>query len=127
MIVSLLVDGGDRGAAGRRQKLPHVLARDGSRHSVMPGRGAGRSLKRDPITLLTPDLGAIAGMQDRSQRPSSPRWAQPHFHAPEMCAARAADLSSRRGWLSFPRTSSALPVAAAAVKVFLAVQGVGGE
>jgi hypothetical protein len=39
-----------------------VLARDGSRHSVMPVRGAGRSLKRDPITLLTRDLGAIAGM-----------------------------------------------------------------
>src|SRR3712207_4959770 len=42
-------------------------------------------------------------------------------------AHRPARLSSKRGWLSFTRTSSALPVAAAAAKVFLAVQGVGGE
>src|SRR5215213_253660 len=42
-------------------------------------------------------------------------------------AHRPARLSSKRGWLSFIRNSSALPVAAAAAKVFLAVQGVGGE
>src|SRR5215218_2724432 len=42
-------------------------------------------------------------------------------------AHRPARLSSKRGWLSFTRTSSALPVAAAAATVFLAVQGVGGE
>ena len=42
-------------------------------------------------------------------------------------AHRPARLSSKRGWLSFTRTSKALPVAAAATKVFLAVQGVGRE
>src|SRR5215213_7136879 len=42
-------------------------------------------------------------------------------------AHRPARLSSKRGWLSFTRTSSALPVAAAMAKVFLAVQGIGGE
>ena len=42
-------------------------------------------------------------------------------------AHQPARLSSKRGWLSLTRTSSALPVAVAAAKVFLAVQGVGGE
>src|SRR3954447_17897284 len=39
----------------------------------------------------------------------------------------ATRASCRRGWLSLTRTRSALPVAAVAAKVFLAVQGVGGE
>src|SRR3954447_581187 len=39
----------------------------------------------------------------------------------------ATRASCRRGWLSLTRTSSALPVAAVAAKVFLAVQGVGRE
>src|SRR3954452_11154256 len=42
-------------------------------------------------------------------------------------AHRPARHSSRRGWLSFTRTSSALPVAAVAAKVFLTVERVGGE
>src|SRR3954447_19094698 len=40
---------------------------------------------------------------------------------------KAARASRKRGWLSLTRTSSALPVAAAMAKVFLAVQGVGRE
>ncbi len=35
--------------------------------------------------------------------------------------AQAGQAPSRRGWLSFTRTSSALPVAAVAAKVFLTV------
>src|SRR4051812_6302828 len=62
-----------------------------------------------------------------SWRPCRPRSIVSCRSTGSRSAHSATRASRRRGWLSFTRTRSALPVAAAMAKVFLAVQGVGGE
>src|SRR3954454_3181919 len=62
-----------------------------------------------------------------SWRPCRPRSAVSCRSKGSRSAQSATRASRRRGWLSFTRTSSTLPVAAVAAKVFLTVQGVGGE
>src|SRR5215212_4682098 len=62
-----------------------------------------------------------------SWRPCRPRSTVSSRSEGSRSAQRAARASRKRGWLSFTRTRSALPVAVAQANVFLAVQGVGGE
>src|SRR3954453_3604820 len=62
-----------------------------------------------------------------SWRPCRPRSTVSSRSEGSRPAQRATRASRRRGWLSFTRTRSALPVAVAQAKVFLTVQGVGGE
>src|SRR3954468_4977333 len=62
-----------------------------------------------------------------SWRPCRPRSTVSSRSEGARPAQSATKASRRRGWLSLTRTRSALPVAVAQAKVFLAVQGVGGE
>src|SRR3954453_8587980 len=84
---------------------------------AIPGRQSG---SRPPSTSKT-------STRRCSWRPCRPRSAVSCRSEGSRSAQSATRASRRRGWLSFTRTSSTLPVAAVAAKVFLTVQGVGGE
>src|SRR4051794_11911930 len=95
----------------------HQLGRETGAAQATHGRQSG---SRPPSTSNT-------STRRCSWRPCRPRSAVSCRSEGSRSAQSATRASRRRGWLSFTRTSSTLPVAAVAAKVFLTVQGVGGE
>src|SRR4051812_9413968 len=128
-----------------RTARPKPAASSGTRRRWWAPRGGGRHrparVSLHQLRRETRAAQAIHGRQSGSRRPSTsktstrrcswrpcrPRSTVSRRSKGSRSAQSATRASRRRGWLSFTRTRSALPVAVAQAKVFLAVQGVGGE